>query len=298
MTYGLVARMNVPWSSYYRLCKMRVIFLMLLTAWVGMSLANPSMVPWYVLVAATLGIALGAASGATVNHVLEQHLDAQMRRTQHRPLVQGELSTRQALYFAAILGVTSMVVLGCWVNTLTALLTLFSLIGYAFIYTAWLKRATPQNIVIGGLAGAMPPLLGWTAVTGHMDPAALVLVMIIFVWTPPHFWALAIYRHEDYQAAKIPMLPVTHGISYTKLHIVMYTILLLSVSMIPYVINMSGLIYCVVANILGLGFCVLAIILKCVDSRWLAFQTFRYSILYLFVLFVAMLVDHYVALSI
>jgi heme o synthase len=282
-----------PWRAYLKLCKCRVVALMLLTAWVGMCLASPSWVPMQPFVMGTIGIALGAAAGAAVNHVLDQQIDAVMRRTQHRPLVQGQLKTWQALCFAGCLGVASMVVLDVWVNRLTAVLTFCSLVGYAFVYTGWLKRATPQNIVIGGLAGATPPLLGWTAVTGQVDPAALALVMIVFVWTPPHFWALAIYRYKDYEAAKIPMLPVTHGIPFTKLYILLYTVLLLAVSMLPYIMNMSGVVYLVVANVLGVGFCALALLLKLSDSRWLAWQTFRYSILYLTVLFVALLVDHY-----
>ena len=284
---------EIPVAAYFRLCKCRVILLMLVTTWVGMCLAVPgqlSMTKWCF---ATLGIALGAASGAVVNHVLDRQIDAIMQRTQRRPLVRGELSIRQASMFALLLGVLSMWFLGVWVNKLTAGLTFASMIGYAFIYTGWLKRATPQNIVIGGLAGAMPPLLGWTAVTGQIDVCAMVLVAIIFFWTPPHFWALAIYRYDDYAKTPIPMLPVTHGISYTKFQMIMYVLLLWSVTMLPYLLHLSGWLYLVLANVLNLAFLVMCLILKTVDDPWLALQTFRFSIIYLFVLFSGMLLDHY-----
>lgn len=289
MAQTLVVRMQ----SYLKLCKCRVIGLMLVTTWVGMCLATPGWVPWQAFVVGTVGIALSAASGAVINHVVDQDFDAIMRRTQHRPIVQGNVHPMHALIFGVILGLMGIGMLVLWVNTLTAVLTFLALIGYAVVYSIWLKHATSQNIVIGGLAGAMPPLLGWTAVTAYVDPSAWVLVMIIFVWTPPHFWALAIYRYEDYKAANIPMLPVTHGISLTKFLIVLYTILLLAVSMLPFIINLSGWLYLIVANMLGLAFCALAMCLKYSDSRWLAFQTFRFSIVYLALLFTAMLIDHY-----
>src|SRR3990167_8297673 len=224
MVNSLMARFN--WRDYFTLCKPRVVLLMLITAMVGMYLATPGHVSWSILLWGNLGIALGASAAAAVNHMVDYRIDAVMRRTQFRPLPDGKLTLKQAGIFALVLGVASMCVLSFAVNGLTAWLTLITLIGYAGIYTLYLKRATPQNIVIGGAAGAAPPLLGWTAVTGHIDPQALLLVLIIFVWTPPHFWALAIQRYKEYQRAEIPMLPVTHGIAFTKKCIFLYTLLL------------------------------------------------------------------------
>jgi heme o synthase len=240
-----------------------------------------------------LGIALCAASAATINHLVDQRIDAIMARTQKRPIASGRVSARNAIYFAVILGGIGMFILIAYVNVLTAVLTFFTLIGYAGIYTLLLKRTTPQNIVIGGLAGAAPPLLGWTAVTGHLDPQSLLLVLIIFVWTPPHFWALAIARYEDYKKAKVPMLPVTHGVAFTRLNILLYTILLCVVSLLPYVIEMSGLIYLIGALLLNAGFLYYAVRLYKTHDNRIAMQTFWYSIFYLMVLFVILLVDHY-----
>lgn len=281
------------WRSYLELCKLRVVALMLLTALVGMFLATPGWVPWHVLLLGTLGIGLSAASAAAINHILDRRIDALMGRTQYRPLPTGRVSSKQACYFAAALGIAGMVVLTIWINPLTALLTFLTLVGYAGLYTVYLKRATSQNIVIGGLAGAAPPLLGWTAVTGYIDPHSLLLVLIIFVWTPPHFWALAIHRHAEYAKAEIPMLPVTHGIPHTKLNILLYTILLFIVSLFPTIMGMSGLYYLIGAVILGLGFIYWAVILKYTHRPHAAIRTFQYSIVYLMALFVVLLVDHH-----
>ncbi len=281
------------WRAYYELCKPRVVALMLITAVVGMLLASPTMVDWKILLFGNLGIGLTASAGAAINHLFDRHVDALMRRTHLRPLPTQKISPAMASLFAATLAVVGLTLLFVFVNVLTAWLTLFSMIGYALIYTVFLKRATPQNIVIGGLAGAAPPLLGWTAVTGQLDYGGLLLLLIIFVWTPPHFWALAIYRVEDYSKALIPMLPVTHGVPFTKLNVLLYTCLLMAVSLLPFVVGMSGWIYLVGALILGAGFLYWAIRLKYSDDPKVAMQTFRYSIIYLMVLFVVLLVDHY-----
>lgn len=285
-----------PWRAYYELCKPRVVALMLITVVVGMLLATPTMVPWRVFVFGIIGIGLTAASGAAINHLVDRRIDAMMRRTQGRPIPSGKISPGIAIIFALLLAVVGLSLLVCFVNTLTAVLTFLSLVGYALIYTVFLKRATPQNIVIGGLAGATPPLLGWTAVTGQMDYGGLLLLLIIFVWTPPHFWALAIHRVEEYAKANIPMLPVTHGIAFTKLNILLYTILLVVISVLPFVVAMSGLIYLIGALILGAGFLYWAIRLKYSSDPKVAIQTFRYSIIYLMVLFVVLLMDHYITL--
>lgn len=282
------------WQAYYELCKPRVVALMLVTAIVGMCLATPGMVPLNALLAGTLGIALISGSAAVINHVVDQRVDAIMSRTKRRPLPTGRVSSKQAIYFAAIIAALGTAVLLIWVNALTAILSIISLIGYAGIYTGYLKRATSQNIVIGGLAGAAPPLLGWTAVTNAIDPQSLLLVLIIFVWTPPHFWALAIARYEEYAKVDIPMLPVTHGIAYTQWSIFFYTLLLLVVSLLPFLTGMSGLIYAVGALFLSLGFIALAAWLLKTANTWVAMQTFAYSIYYLFLLFIMLLVDHYV----
>jgi protoheme IX farnesyltransferase len=281
------------WRDYIALCKPRVVLLMLLTVIVGMYLAAPGWVNPYLLLASILGIGLCAASAAAINHLVDKRIDAIMARTKNRPVARGQVSVRQALYFALIIGIIGLTVLIVFVNQLTALLTFISLIGYAGIYTGYLKRATPQNIVIGGLAGAAPPLLGWTAVTNQLDPQGLLLVLIIFIWTPPHFWALAIYRYEEYQHAQIPMLPVTHGIQFTKLNIYLYTILLLVVSVLPFVIGMSGLFYLMGALVLGGRFLFWAHKLYRTDKPVVAMQTFRFSIVYLMLLFVFLLIDHY-----
>ncbi len=283
-----------PWKDYLELCKPRVVALMLLTAWVGMFLASPSMVPLYTVVCSLLGIGLCAGSAATINHVVDKRIDDMMARTSNRPVARGRISVLQALIFAAGCGALGMLILIYLVNILTAVLTLITLMGYAGVYTGYLKRATPQNIVIGGLAGAAPPLLGWTAVTNHLDPQALLLVLIIFIWTPPHFWALAIYRLEEYRTAKIPMLPVTHGVSYTKLYVLLYTILLGLVSVLPVLVGMSHWIYLFGAVVLWGRFLFWAIVLMRSDDPRVAMQTFRFSIVYLMALFVFLLADHYI----
>ncbi len=287
------ARPAARWRDYYVLTKPGVVQLLVFTAVVGMFLATPGMVPWDVLIFGSLGIGLAAASGAVVNHVLDQRLDAQMARTKNRPLPTGRLQERDALAFAMGLGLAGLAILALLVNALTAALTFFSLIGYAVVYTVYLKRATPQNIVIGGAAGAAPPMLGWVAVTNHVDPYALLLFLIIFTWTPPHFWALAIARKADYERAEIPMLPVTHGIELTKSFVVYYTILLLIVTVLPYLTGMSGVLYLLGALLLGAGFLYYALKLKRDSSNALAMPTFGYSISYLMALFSFLLVDHY-----
>jgi protoheme IX farnesyltransferase len=280
-------------ADYFELCKPRVVLLMLLTSLVGMCLATQGSVPLTVLVFGNLGIGLVASAAAALNHAADQHFDKLMRRTQNRPIAQGKISTLQSLVFSLGLCVAGLGILFCLINSLTAILTFLSLIGYAFFYTLYLKHATPQNIVIGGVAGAAPPLLGWTAVTGHIAPQALLLVLIIYVWTPPHFWALAIYRLEDYAKASIPMLPNTHSVAYTKLNILLYTILLACVTMLPYAINMAGMIYLAGAVLINAGFLFHAIRLYCSDKREYAIATFWFSIYYLGILFALLLVDHY-----
>lgn len=281
------------WKDYLELTKPRVVLLLMLTAIIGMFLATPGMVPWTVLVFGSFGMALSMGAAAAFNHVVDQRIDALMARTQARPIVQGKITHYRAIGFALFLSFMSMATLVVFTNVLTAVLTFVGLIGYAVIYTLYLKRATPQNIVIGGLAGAIPPLLGWTAVTGEVHPHALLLVLIIFVWTPPHFWPLAIHRIEDYSRAGIPMLPVTHGLEFTKSSIVHYTILLAIVSLLPYLTVMSGLIYLVSALVLNAVFLVYAFKLKYRPEPGLAMKTFGYSIVYLALLFAALLVDHY-----
>ncbi len=280
-------------SKYYELCKPRVVYLIVFTAIVGMFLAVPGWPPLNSLIAGTLGIGLAASSAAAINHLLDQRIDAVMARTRDRPLPSGQLGIKQVLYFALILCLLSMAMLMLWVNGLTAVLTFLSLIGYAIVYTVWLKRATPQNIVIGGAAGAAPPVLGWTAVTGSVDPNALILFLIIFVWTPPHFWALAIHRRHDYAAVGIPMLPVTHGVRFTRWHILFYTILLVLVTTLPYLTGMSGLLYLAGVTVLNIGFLWYALRLLSDSDEGLPMQTFSYSVIYLMVLFVFLLADHY-----
>jgi len=259
-----------------------------------MFLAVPGLPPMGVSLAATLGIGLAASSAAAINHLLDQRIDAKMARTRNRPLATGQLNQRQVLVFAMSLGILSMAILVLWVNTLTAALTFLSLIGYAIIYTAWLKRATPQNIVIGGAAGAAPPVLGWTAITGSVDPQALLLFLIIFVWTPPHFWALAIYRKEEYALVDIPMLPVTHGSAFTRLQILLYTILLVIVTTLPYLTAMSGLVYLSGVTVLNAGFMWYALRMMKSKDILLPMHTFAFSITYLMVLFIFLLADHYI----
>jgi protoheme IX farnesyltransferase len=282
-------------KSYLGLCKLKVVALIVFTAMIGMFLATtpPAMVPLDILFFGNLGIGMAAAAAAAINHVLDAREDAKMARTSKRPLPQGEINERNALVFAVLLGAVSMATLVSLVNTLTAVLTFISLVGYAVVYTMYLKRATPQNIVIGGAAGAAPPILGWTAMTGSLDPHALLLFLIIFVWTPPHFWALAIHRREEYAKVDIPMLPVTHGVPFTRLQILLYTILLLVVSVLPFVMHMSGLLYLAGALVLGGGFLYYAIRLMKGKDEKVAMQTFGYSIWYLMALFTFLLVDHY-----
>jgi protoheme IX farnesyltransferase len=285
---------DVIWQDYLTLCKPKVVSLIVFTAVVGMFLATPNMVPWNVLIYGTIGIGLAASSAATINHVIDYRIDSIMARTMRRPLPEGRISVVNAIIFAWFLGTISMGILAFLVNTLTAGLTALSLIGYGFIYSMFLKRATPQNIVIGGAAGAAPPVLGWTAVTGTLDPNSLLLFLIIFVWTPPHFWALAIYRRDDYAAADIPMLPVTHGVEFTRLQILLYTILLFVVTLLPYLVGMSGLFYLVGAVLLGAGFLYYAILMRFNHDDRLAMRTFSYSIIYLMLLFAFLLIDHYI----
>jgi protoheme IX farnesyltransferase len=285
---------DINWRDYLELTKPRVVTLIVFTAIVGMFVSVPGWPGWSALIFGTLGIGLAASSAAVFNHVLDARIDIQMMRTRGRPLPQGKLTERSALVFASALCAISMLILWSLVNPLTAGLTFSSLIGYAVIYTAWLKRATPQNIVIGGAAGAAPPVLGWTAVTNEIHSGALVLFLIIFVWTPPHFWALAIARKEEYAKVDIPMLPVTHGDAYTRLQILLYSILLVLVTTLPYLIGVSGLIYLLATILLDARFLYYAIrMYRDTDDPLLPMQTFRFSITYLGLLFAAILVDHY-----
>jgi protoheme IX farnesyltransferase len=279
--------------EYYELCKPRVVMLIVFTAIVGMFLAVPGLPPLDKLVFGTLGIALQAASAAAVNQLIDRKIDARMARTCGRPLVTGSVSVRESVIFAALLGLAGFVVLWRWVNPLTAGLTLATLIGYAGIYTLYLKRATPQNIVIGGAAGAAPPVLGWAAVSGTIHPHALLLFLIIFTWTPPHFWALAIERRDEYAEVDVPMLPVTHGLDYTRLQVLLYTVLLAAVSALPFVFGMSGLLYLVGALALDAVFLAYAIRLKWAPQPGLPMRTFGYSIVYLMGIFSLLLADHY-----
>ena len=287
-------------GEYLELTKPRVVALLVFCAVIGMFLVPGiapgfpmGLPPWRALVFGTLGIWLASASAAAFNHLIDQRIDKVMVRTAHRPLATGHLSPRQVFVFAMGLGVLSMLVLVLLVNTLTAVLTFGGLIGYAVVYTAYLKRATPQNIVIGGLAGAIPPVLGWTSVTGALHPFALQLCLIIFVWTPPHFWALAIFRREDYSRAQVPMLPVTHGVVYTRWHVLFYTILLCLVTMLPFLMHYSGLLYLGGAVVLGAGFLYYAVRLLNPPDELFSMKVFNYSIVYLMALFAFLLVDHY-----
>ncbi|MGF1762367.1 heme o synthase [Aliivibrio kagoshimensis] len=281
------------WHDYYELTKPKVVALMLLTVLVGMCLALPGALPLQALILGLLGIGLMAGSAAALNHVIDRKIDHEMARTHRRPLPEGKLSPKKALIFAFSIGIIGFVLLFTWVNPLTAWLTFASLIGYAVVYTLYLKRATPQNITIGGLAGAMPPLLGWTAVTNEFHGHALLLVIIIFAWTPPHFWALAIHRKEDYAKVNIPMLPVTHGVEFTKTCILLYTLLLAVATLFPVVVGMSGFIYLLGSSALSMGFIYKAWQLKYRERAGMAMGLFRFSIYHLMVLFVLLLVDHY-----
>ena len=279
--------------QYLELTKPRVVALIVFTAIIGMFLAVPGWPPLRASIAGFIGIWLAAASAAAINHLIDQRIDKLMMRTAHRPLATGALTPLQVLLFALVLGALSMSILIVLVNPLTAALTFASLIGYAVVYTAWLKRATPQNIVIGGVAGAAPPLLGWAAVTNEVHPYALLLVLIIFVWTPPHFWALAIFRREDYSRAQVPMLPVTHGVEFTRWHVLLYTVLLVAVTLMPFVTGMSGLLYLASALVLNGGFLYYALALKITARQGLPMRVFKFSVTYLMWLFAALLADHY-----
>src|SRR6202045_3797298 len=285
------------WRDFLELTKPKVSLLIVFTAIVGMVLASPGLVPLPALIFGTLGIALASGSAAAFNHVLDRHIDEHMALTRLRPLPTGHLGMPQAVLFAVLLGLASMLVLWLLVNGLTAALTFCSLIGYAMVYTMWLKRATPQNIVIGGAAGAAPPVLGWAAVTNTIDPNALLLFLIIFIWTPPHFWALAIARRDDYARAGIPMLPVTHGLAYTRLHVLLYTVLLFVVTLMPFLTHMSGLLYLAVALVLNVIFLYYVVALNQGRRADLPIRTFRFSITYLMLLFAALIVDHYLFFS-
>ncbi len=292
MTAGTLLQSAV-WRDFYELTKPKVVMLIVFTAIVGMVLAVPGWPGILPMIIGSLGVGLAASSAAVINHVLDARIDLQMSRTHNRPVAQGRLSDIQALIFAFILCALSMLLLWFVINPLTALLTFASLIGYAVIYTVFLKRATPQNIVIGGAAGAAPPVLGWTAVTGEIHIDAVVLFLIIFMWTPPHFWALAIAKLEDYERVGIPMLPVTHGEEFTRQNILIYTVLLVLVTIVPYLTGMSGLIYLATALILGGRFLYWAIRMRRDPDKEIPMQVFRFSIAYLMYLFAALLIDHY-----
>ena len=287
---------RASWRDYYTLTKPRVVQLLVFTAVIGMFLSTPGWVPLDVLIFGSLGIGLAAASGAAVNHVLDRRFDEAMARTQGRPLPMGRISERDAMAFALALGLIGVGMLTLLINPLTAMLTFFALIGYAVIYTVYLKRTTPQNIVIGGAAGAAPPVLGWAAVQNEVSGYALLLFLIIFMWTPPHFWALAISRKSDYEKAAIPMLPVTHGVETTKAYVLYYTIILVLTTLLPVVTGMSGALYLIGALLLGGGFLYFALILRNTDDSRVALRTFHYSISYLVALFTFLLIDHYLPL--
>ena len=290
MSESMLAR----WPDFLELTKPRVVALMLITAVIGMCMAVPGFVPWQPLVLGNIGIAFCAGAAAAINHVVDERIDQKMSRTTNRPVAQGRVSQSEAILFATLLAILGTALLAVTVNLLTAVLTVASLVGYAFIYTMFLKRATPQNIVIGGLAGAAPPLLGWTAVTGEIHAHGLLLVLIIFAWTPPHFWALAIHRKEEYAAVGIPMLPVTHGNRFTALHILLYTILMFLITLLPYITLLSGWIYAVAATLLGLRFLYWSIEILREKNPDAPMATFKFSITYLMVLFIAMLADHWI----
>ncbi|WP_439106606.1 heme o synthase [Congregibacter sp.] len=284
---------RASWRDYKELTKPGVVALLILTSWIGMCMAVPGWVPLDVLILGNLGIAFCASAAAVVNHVVDQRIDQRMARTRNRPLAKGRVSNRNAIIFALALGVAGMAILLIWINALTAWLTFASLVGYAFIYTLFLKRATPQNIVIGGLAGAAPPLLGWTAVTGEVHGHALLLVLIIFAWTPPHFWALAIHRREEYALVDIPMLPVTHGVRFTQLHIMLYTIIMFLITLMPFATRLSNWLYLAGAVVLGLRFFYWSIEIWREKNPKAPIYAFKYSITYLMLLFLIMLLDHY-----
>lgn len=285
---------TATWRDYFDLCKPKVVALLLLTSVVGVVLASPpGEISLFILIVSTIGIGMGSAAGAVINQVVEHETDARMARTENRPLPKGKVSQQNAFIFAVLLAAGSVFILTGFINVLTAVLTFASMIGYAVIYTMYLKKATPQNIVIGGLAGATPPLLGWVSVTGTMDPHGILLVLIIYTWTPPHFWALAIHRRDDYAKVNLPMLPVTHGIEFTKYSILGYTILMIMVTILPYLAYMRGVIYLLAAVLLGGYFLYKVLVLMFTDRENAAISTFVYSINYLMLLFIAMVVDHY-----
>lgn len=284
---------NNTFRDYFNLCKPRVVFLMLITAWVGMILASPQKLAWDTIILASIGITLTGFAAAAINQLIDRHIDAKMHRTKARPIVVGKITPSQAIYFAIIIATIGMSILLIWVNTTCALLTFLTLIAYAGFYTLILKYQTPQNIVIGGIAGATPPLLGWSAISNDINPYALLLVLIIFTWTPPHFWALSIYRVNEYKNAKVPMLPVTHGINFTKLSILLYTVLLSVITILPFIIGMSGGIYLITAAISNSIFLFYAIKLYITGSKSIAYKTFIFSIWYLLIVFLGLLGDHY-----
>lgn len=283
---------------YFILCKPRVVLLMLLTMWTGMYLAARVPITWSLWLSATLGVALMSGSAATFNHIIDHRIDALMERTKRRPLASGKLSLRSAWLFACILGMVGFAILYLGVNKLAAVLTFLAAIGYACVYSLYLKRATSQNIVIGGLAGAMPPLLGWTAVTGQLDPESWLLVLIIFTWTPAHFWALCLHRYDEYKQAAIPMLPITHGIAFTKLNIVLYSLLTTAASLLPFAVGMSGGLYLISVLLLDAGLIIYALKLQfAVTDNQIALKTFHYSLIYLTGLFIAILLDHHLLVT-
>lgn len=288
------ASISIDWREYYQLTKPKVVMLLLLTALVGMFLAQPETPRFFLVMVSMIGIGFMSASAAVINQVVDRHIDVKMSRTANRPVVTGSIKPERAMLFACVLLIAGYAILAILVNQLTAVLTLASLVGYACIYTMYLKRATPQNIVIGGLAGAAPPLLGWTAMTGEIHPYGLLLVMIVFTWTPPHFWALAIHRRDEYAKANVPMLPVTHGIGYTKTSILLFTILLCVVCLLPYIVGMTGLVYLTGVSLLNVVFLFYALKLKYLPEPNTAIRTFVYSIWHLMLLFIVLLVDHYV----
>lgn len=290
--------MTAQWRDYLTLCKPRVVLLMLLTMWAGMYLASMSPIPLSLWINATLGFALLSGSAAAFNHIIDQHIDALMDRTKNRPLPAKKISQRAAWTFAVTQGVMGFAILYFGVNVLTAILTLLAAVGYAIVYSMYLKRATSQNIVIGGLSGAMPPLLGWTAVTGHLDPESWLLVLIIFTWTPAHFWALCLHRYNEYKQSGFPMLPITHGIPFTKINIVFYSLLTVASSLLPYAIGMSGQLYFISALLLDTGLLIYALRLQFAsqDSQ-IALKTFQYSLVYLTGLFSVILLDHYLLVN-
>jgi len=287
---------TTAWRDYYELCKPRVVIMMLFTSMIGMLLASQT-IPWFTLFYASLGIGFTGGSAAVINQLVDRRIDAIMARTKNRPLPSGKISVQNAILFAIVLGILGLFILLRWVNSITAILTFATLLGYAFIYTVFLKHATPQNIVIGGLAGAMPPMLGWTAVTGTVSPMSFLLVLLIFAWTPPHFWALAVARFEEYSKADIPMLPVTHGIPFTILCIFLYTLLMIAVSLLPVAVGMSGSIYFFGSTLLNAIFLYLSMRLLQTHCRKIAMSIFHYSIFYLMTMFVLLLIDHYVIIG-